>query len=318
MHRNPRLVLRIGIGFLLLLAAAMALPLRTVLSGLGKTAPEGVSISAGVSFDDYSNGLRVLNEYGTANTRRFYQVLDRSRDFQPTDEWFSVPAGVVFHITESIPENTPHPVVLLRSLRDRRSYNYVIDRDGRTWRIVDDLDAAHHSGNSIWSQGDRVYLNLNNSFLGVAFESQVGTPLTPAQIEAGRLLTAGLRARYGIPSENCVTHAQVSVNPSNLRLGYHTDGARGFPFTELGLPNNYNLPPASITDFGFVRDDAFTAAMGGTEWNGIVSAEQIVAEAAEAENVPPADHRRNLQRRFRRLHTVLRLTGALSDAAGDL
>jgi len=42
------------------------------------------------------------------------------------------------------------------------------------------------------------------------------------------MLTDMLRKRYGIPAGNCVTHAQVSVNPSNLLIGYHIDWASSF------------------------------------------------------------------------------------------
>ena len=78
-----------------------------------------------------------------------------------------------------------------------------------------------------------LYLNLNESFLGVAFEAQSGPPgeepeINPAQVRAAADLTEMLRARYGIPPGNCVTHAQVSVNPSNMRVGTTRIGLRVF------------------------------------------------------------------------------------------
>jgi len=53
------------------------------------------------------------------------------------------------------------------------------------------------------------------------------------------MLTRMLRSRYSIAAENCVTHAQVSVNPSNMQLSYHVDWAAAFSFAALGLPDNY-------------------------------------------------------------------------------
>ena len=35
-----------------------------------------------------------------------------------------------------------------------------------------------------------------------------------------------------------------------MKIGYHTDWAGGFPFAEMGLANNYDLPLASLTDLG--------------------------------------------------------------------
>ena len=130
-----------------------------------------------------------------------------------------------------------------------------------------------------------VNLNLNSSFLGIAFEAQTGAgdtvPLVnAAQLHAGRVLTEMLRAKYKIRSENCVTHAQVSVNPSNMRIGYHTDWARGFPFAALGLENNYDLSLASVSDFGFEFDNLFRQAAGPSLWRGIALAESQIAQDA--------------------------------------
>jgi hypothetical protein len=41
-----------------------------------------------------------------------------------------------------------------------------------------------------------------------------------------------------------VVHAQVSINPGNRRIGWHTDWGAGFPFREIGLPDNYQIRDA--------------------------------------------------------------------------
>ena len=131
---------------------------------------------------------------------------------------------------------------LLAYTRKHGLYNFVIDCFGRVFRIVAEGDAANHAGHSVWADGNLIYLGLNDSFVGVSFEGQTNSPSapsTPAQIAAARLLTEMLRSKYSIDAGNCVTHAQVSVNPGNMQLGYHTDWAVGFPFRELGLGNGY-------------------------------------------------------------------------------
>ena len=76
------------------------------------------------------------------------------------------------------------------------------------------------------------------------------------------MLTEMLRVRYRIPAANCVTHAQVSVNPSNMRIGYHVDWASEFPFEELGLPDRYAAALPSIWAFGFEVDGSFRTVAG--------------------------------------------------------
>ena len=71
-----------------------------------------------------------------------------------------------------------------------------------------------------------------------------------------------LRARFGIPAVNCVTHAQVSVNPSDRRVGYHTDWSYGFPYEQIGLPDNYSRTLPSVALFGFVCDRAYLETAG--------------------------------------------------------
>lgn len=275
------------------------------------------------AYEWYSNGLRIDNTYRVRNEARFYQMLDRSAAMEPTADWKSEPVGIVFHTTESPqapfdPEQNENLQRLGKSLlshiRDNRSYNFVIDRFGRVFRIVDEADAAHHAGNSLWADGRWAFVNLNASFLAISFEAQ-GSSLTSAQVQAGRLLTQFLRAKYKIRPELCVTHAQVSVNPSNMRIGYHTDWAGGFPFGEMGLANNYDLPLASITDFGFEYDEAFLTAVGDTVWRGLTHSEATVQSDAKNRGRDVASYRNDLQERYRRLYGSLKLTGALDEGA---
>ena len=309
-------ILHVVIGLLALIALLLLLPLPHA-SSKSASALAGGPVSViedSPSFSLYSNGLRVENGYRTAVTQRFYQTLDRSHDLQPSATWYSEPVGIVFHMTETGADGSD---TLLSGIRQRAAYHFVIDRAGRTWRVVDPLDVANHSGNSVWANGDLVYLNLNNSFLGVAFEALTpegsAPELTPEQRRAGRLLTQLLRSQFHIPFENCVTHAQVSVNPDNLRAGYHTDGARGFPFVEFGLPDNYELPVVAISDFGFRYDELYLNAMGGSPWKGLESAERTLLANAKRSHVDPDEYRRFLQARYRHLFGSFKLTGAMDE-----
>ncbi len=205
------------------------------------------------AIETYSNGLRVDDTFAVEHRRR------------------AVTAGIVFHATESpqVPFAADHNddlkrigESLLDYVRRRQSYHFVIDRFGRVFRVVAQTDAANHAGHSVWADDRELYAGLNDSFLGVAFEAR--TEITAAQIRSGAMLTEMLRSAYAIPAENCVTHAQVSVNPSNMRMGYHVDWAAGLPFAELGLPDNYRVPPPAVWAFGFQADAGFRAVAGET------------------------------------------------------
>jgi len=218
------------------------------------------------------------------------------------------PVGIVFHTTESPiddlkPQNarrlTHVGASLLHYVRDERAYHYLIDRFGRVARVVEESDVAFHAGNSIW--GD--WINLNESFLAVSIESATapgdGDPvITEPQIRAARLLTDMLRSKYKIDARNCVTHAQVSVNPSNFRIGWHTDWAGNFPFEQIGLGDNYALPITAVERYGFSYDGLFFASTGARMWRGVVAAEDRLRSQASQEGISVAALRARLRNRY--------------------
>ena len=260
-------------------------------------------------YDLYSNGLRIENRLAISNEPRSYRLLARGADVPGPIR--TQPAGIVFHTSES--DQAPFEreqrrklqrigQELLQYVRSRRSYHFVIDRFGRVNRIVVESDSANHAGHSIWADSNWSYLHLNDSFLGVAFEARMQSDqaiLTEAQLRAAKSLTEMLRAKYNLPAENCVVHAQVSVNPSNRRIGWHTDWGTGFPFRELGLPDNYQIPNPSLYLFGFEYDPVYTSVTGPDLWKGLEAADERVREAAAEHGVTPAAYRKVLQQRFR-------------------
>ncbi len=275
-------------------------------------------------FDLYSNGLRIENQYATATAPRRYLAFARTGARSGMAEWRSEPSGIVFHTTEShiapFEEDQNQTLQragegLLEFVNRARAYHFVIDRFGRVFRVVRESDYANHAGNSIWADEIWIYVNLNQSFLGVAFEAQsaspeTGLPVTAAQVHAGRILTDMLRRRYGIPAANCVAHAQVSVNPGNLRAGYHVDWAANLPFSALGLGDNYQRALPSIALFGFQPDDTLITKGGSSLARGIETAEQQVQRDAAAQGLPVELYRKALQKRYRDAIRALRGNGA--------
>lgn len=271
----------------------------------------------------YSNGLRVETGFTVSNTARSYHLYDLVRR-EDTGKERSMPAGIVFHTTEShlapfrAEQNRTLKQIgeaLIEYVRRNHSYHYVIDRFGRVWRVVAESDVADHAGYSVWADSEWLYVNLNRSFLGVSFEAQTragdqSSEVTPAQIVAGRLLTEMLRSRYRIPSRNCVTHAQVSVNPRNQKIGYHTDWAANFPYAGLNLGDNYSQPTAALWAFGFAYDPVYVNATGSRLWQGLALAEDHLRREAAARRLSVASHRRILQRKYQKVLAALESMGA--------
>src|ERR1035438_7694066 len=160
----------------------------------------------------YSNGLRIDTRFEVATHPRSYLAFPSSTAGSRVPVRRSMPAGIVFHTTES-PQapfdllDTPVLKQLGESLLDyvrrKAAYHYLIDRFGRVYRVVAESDAANHAGYSVWADDNWVYLNLNESFLGVSFEartpgSQSAEMASPAQVRSAGMLTEMLRSIYQI------------------------------------------------------------------------------------------------------------------------
>lgn len=288
------------------------------------TAPPKVwMVEAAAGVETYSNALRIETKFATMNRPRAYYTYNRNKNLEISLTIRDRPVGIVFHTTEShLAEFTPeqnrslkhYGQSLIEFIREKKAYNYVIDRFGRVYRVVDDVEAAFHAGNSTWADDQWVYLNLNDSFIGVAFETQTvkGDDLpkvTNGQKVAGKLLTEMLRSKYGISALNCPTHAQVSVNPHNMIIGYHTDWAGNFPYEEMGLPDNYALPTPALLIFGFAYDPTFITSTGARMWKGLLAAEDELREQAKQNGLSVAEQKAALRDRYKRLSAPLGESG---------
>ncbi|HLL13506.1 MAG TPA: peptidoglycan recognition family protein [Pyrinomonadaceae bacterium] len=279
------------------------------------------------NYERYSNGTRILTDYETGNHTRGYVVLPHRQGTMVKTGGGAQnvrrdPVGIVYHTSESdmLPFTSDnnasieeHTRGLLEYVRRHKSYNYLIDRFGQVYRVVRDADAAHHAGNSVWSDAEGVYVGLNESFLGVCFETNsksdsLNEQLTEAQLVAGRLLTQVLRSRYQLDDANCVTHGLVSVNPSNMLICYHHDWARNFPFEAFGLSDKYKVAPASVSEFGFTYDEEIMEKLGGDVWSGVKLAEEEFKRRAEGLNLTPDEMRRRMRERYQaEMNLTLRL-----------
>jgi len=267
-------------------------------------------VEMGAGFELYSNGLRIDNTYEVGGEPRRFRVFDRTSGLR--GEMQSRPVGILFHTSESdvwpleaaynetLRDSTQR---LLRYVRRNHLYNYVVDRFGRVYRVVEEETKANHAGHSVWTRGDEVYLSLNSAFLGVSFETRWegghALPITQAQFLAGRNLSDYLRARWAIAADMCVAHGLTSVNPKKHLIGHHVDWARGFPFEAFGLPDQYSRPAPAVVVFGFGYDEDFLKVMG-EPWPGVREAERALSEEAARAGRSLEDLRRERQQLYDR------------------
>lgn len=279
-------------------------------------APEQIwLVEEGDGYELYSNGARIHRAFEIdGEPRRFFAFPRAATSPDSGVERTGTPAGIVYHTSQShiAPFSPEYNQKLQKSseavlsyVREHKLYHYVIDRFGQIHRVVRDDARADHAGNSVWADGDNLYLNLSDGFLGVCFEAQWSTDtqiapdqINEAQVLAGRALTAVLRSKYQIDDANCVTHAIVSVSPASLLIGFHTDWGRNFPFEALGLSDKYRVPTPSILEFGFGHDASFDRQIGGDPWPGILAAEAELARRAAAEGIAPVEITKTLRKRF--------------------
>jgi hypothetical protein len=323
----------LGLALPFVLASASATPkVQTAALSIARSAaatalPHVWQVEANHQFDLYSNGLRIENRFQTSTEERSYLAFPRTQIEARVGQRLTHPAGIVFHTTEShlapFEEGQNRMLKregegLLEYVSRNHSYHFVIDRFGRVFRIVGEADYANHAGNSIWADQTWIYVNLNHSFFGVAFEARSRPkegelPVNAAQVHAARTLTEMLRARYEIPAGNCVTHAQVSVYPVGRSAGYHTDWVANLPFEDLGLTNNYLRPLPSVTLFGFSATALLEEARDSPLAKGLETAQDQVRAEAAAHNLSEHRYRQILQTRYKDTIAALHAKGALQE-----
>lgn len=266
-------------------------------------------------WERWSNGCQILTQYETDNYPRSYYTIPRGSASDGDQVRHDI-VGIVYHTSESdiipfVPQNNDgiqkRSQGLLEYIRNKKAYNYVIDRTGLIYRVVRDDHTAFHAGDSIWSDDQYTYVVLNHSFLGICFESTVKADtleetLTEAQLISGRALTNVLRTKYDIEDANCTTHGLVSVSPDRMLIAFHHDWVRNFPFELMGLSDKYKIQPANMAQYGFTYDDEIMAKLGNRLWDGALAAEEEFKKRAEAQRIDPEV----LRRKFRDIYLAQR------------
>jgi N-acetylmuramoyl-L-alanine amidase len=111
------------------------------------------------------------------------------------------------------------------------SYHYMVGRDGKVYRLVQDEKRAWHAGLSVYDDKP----NVNNYSIGVALSNNgSGKEQYPVQqcIAAGILL-ALICKEWGIPSHRIVGHNHISGAHTGVRPDPKTDPWDWFPWARI-------------------------------------------------------------------------------------
>jgi N-acetylmuramoyl-L-alanine amidase len=300
-------------------AGVIATQIATYLPGYNPDKVWRVEVKDG--YELYSNGARINLEFETDNHPRNYILY--SKDDPRIELKIPVqhqPVGIIYHTTEGelvgfTPDNNEslqrHSHGMLSWVKQEKSYNYVIDRFGQINRIVRDEQAANHAGHSIWSDDKYMYVSLNESFIGVSFETRQDAKedqLTEAQLVSGRNLTGILRSKYNIRDENCTTHGLVSISPAKMLIAYHNDWIHNFPFVAMGVSDKYSVPPPSVAKYGCGWDDVIMEKVGGKLWAGVNTGQSQFEKYAETSDVSADTLRKEMKELYQtQLETIRNL-----------
>jgi N-acetyl-anhydromuramyl-L-alanine amidase AmpD len=112
---------------------------------------------------------------------------------------------IVVHSTESCGS----PASVLSYLRStKKSYHYLVERDGTTVQMVDPYWQGKHAGLSVY----KGMVHWNRFSIGISFHQCKDQPFTDKQYRSGRLLVEYLEKKYpDINSTRIVTHHQISL-----------------------------------------------------------------------------------------------------------
>ena len=121
--------------------------------------------------------------------------------------------------------------------------HYVIARDGKIYRILDDKFRAHHAGRSMWN-GER---NINRVSVGIELVGYHNGDITASQYKSVRLLIEILKNTYRLNDRAVLTHSQVACTESAKLVSFEKRGrkhcARNFDRKRAGLKPTWLYDP---------------------------------------------------------------------------
>jgi N-acetylmuramoyl-L-alanine amidase len=112
---------------------------------------------------------------------------------------------IILHTTEGSARGA------LEKLQRNGECHYVVDTDGRIYRIIDRRRVAFHAGRSMWNG----VTDLDTCSIGIEIVGYHDKPFTTAQYTALKTLVGDLKRSYKITDDRVLTHSMVAYGTPN-------------------------------------------------------------------------------------------------------
>ena len=171
---------------------------------------------------------------------------------------------IVVHTSECNRKSTLRTVSKGKRLRNgRRTYgghaHYVIDRSGRTYRILHKRYRADHAGTSMWNS----QTGLSDASIGIELVGYHYNPLTKHQYRSVGLLIDILKDVYNLKDRDVLTHSQIAFGTPNRWNKHRHRGrkrcAKNFSREKAGLGPTWSYDPDVKS--GRLKADAHLSAI---------------------------------------------------------
>lgn len=180
------------------------------------------------------NKLGIIDYRGYLN-KRFKRVVRKSTRY------------IIIHTSEAGKVSTLRTVSEGKSVGRYRTVgghaHYAITRNGKTYRIMNHLYRADHSGLSMWNGLE----DLSSHSVGIEIVGYHYGTITPQQYRSLSRLLNVLQRVYKIPDKNVLTHSQVSYGKPNRWIRRDHRGrkrcALNFDRTKAGLKDAWTYDP---------------------------------------------------------------------------
>ena len=162
------------------------------------------SLSAAYTRADYRSFQRSIVDYRSRLNRDFNKVKRNKTKY------------IIVHTAELGLKTTLRVVSKGKRLRNGRSTNgghtnYVIARNGRTYRVLDKKYEADHAGLSMWNgEADISKISIGIELAGYHYAS-----ITESQYRSVGILIDILQRVYGLDDRAVLTHSQVAYGKPN-------------------------------------------------------------------------------------------------------
>jgi N-acetylmuramoyl-L-alanine amidase len=162
-------------------------------------------------------------------------------------------------------ESGEEAIQRLRDPAAKVSAHYVVEEDGRVFRLVAEERRAWHAGVSAW----RGHADINARSIGIEIVNPGHEwgyrPFPPAQMQAVTALSRAVLSRHAIPARNVIGHSDVA--PSRKEDPGELFDWQGLAAAGIGLwpsprPVSWDRPEffAHLAEYGYgVADEAAAA-----------------------------------------------------------